>query len=116
MTQKYGDLNSTPFKFIDTEEGLDELVAHLEGVSEIAIDLEAHTNRSYSGFTCLIQVSTRTHDFIIDVIKLRKLIGGKLRAIFDDPDKVKVLHGSDMDIQWLQRDFGLYVVNMFDTG
>ena len=21
-----------------------------------------------------------------------------------------------MDIEWLQRDFGLYVVNMFDTG
>ena len=21
-----------------------------------------------------------------------------------------------MDIQWLQRDFGVYVVNMFDTG
>jgi len=21
-----------------------------------------------------------------------------------------------MDIQWLQRDFGVYIVNMFDTG
>lgn len=29
---------------------------------------------------------------------------------------MKVLHGSDWDILWLQRDFGLYVVNMFDTG
>jgi exosome complex exonuclease RRP6 len=29
---------------------------------------------------------------------------------------VKVLHGSDMDIQWLQRDFDLYIVNLFDTG
>ena len=29
---------------------------------------------------------------------------------------VKVLHGADKDIQWLQRDFGLYVANMFDTG
>jgi hypothetical protein len=26
------------------------------------------------------------------------------------------LHGADFDIQWLQRDFGLFVVNMFDTG
>ena len=28
----------------------------------------------------------------------------------------KVFHGADMDIGWLQRDFGIYVVNMFDTG
>ena len=28
----------------------------------------------------------------------------------------QVLHGADMDIQWLQRDLGVYVVNMFDTG
>ena len=29
---------------------------------------------------------------------------------------VQVLHGADSDIVWLQRDFGLYIVNMFDTG
>ena len=26
------------------------------------------------------------------------------------------MHGADQDIEWLQRDFGLYIVNMFDTG
>jgi exosome complex exonuclease RRP6 len=26
-----------------------------------------------------------------------------------------VLHGADSDIIWLQRDFGLYIVNLFDT-
>ena len=28
----------------------------------------------------------------------------------------QVLHGADSDVVWLQRDFGLYLVNMFDTG
>lgn len=27
-----------------------------------------------------------------------------------------MLHGSDSDIVWLQRDFGIYVANLFDTG
>lgn len=27
-----------------------------------------------------------------------------------------MLHGADGDVEWLQRDFGLYLVNMFDTG
>ena len=26
------------------------------------------------------------------------------------------MHGADSDIPWLQRDFGIYVVNLFDTG
>ena len=33
-----------------------------------------------------------------------------------DMQVLKVLHGADSDIVWLQRDFGIYVINMFDTG
>ena len=28
---------------------------------------------------------------------------------------MKVLHGSESDVAWLQRDFGIFIVNMFDT-
>jgi exosome complex exonuclease RRP6 len=28
----------------------------------------------------------------------------------------QVMHGADKDIVWLQRDFGIYVCNLFDTG
>ncbi len=28
---------------------------------------------------------------------------------------VQVFHGADMDVVWLQRDFGVYLVNLFDT-
>lgn len=27
----------------------------------------------------------------------------------------QVFHGADSDIEWLQRDFGVYVVRLFDT-
>ena len=63
-----------------------------------------------------MQISTREEDFIVDTLKLKKHLGDALRGIFDDPEITKVLHGADRDIEWLQRDFGLYVVNMFDTG
>lgn len=26
------------------------------------------------------------------------------------------MHGADRDIVWLQRDFGIYICNLFDTG
>ncbi len=87
-----------------------------ESVREIAIDLEHHNFRSYQGFTCLMQVSSRLKDFIVDTLKLRQVIGKYLRPIFADANKIKVLHGSDYDIEWLQKDFGLYIVNLFDTG
>ncbi|CAM9888257.1 unnamed protein product, partial [Sphacelaria rigidula] len=71
--------------------------------------------RSFQGLVCLMQLSTRSRDYIVDAVKLRGDIG-KLLPIFTDPSIVKVLHGSDSDILWLQRDLSLYVVNMFDTG
>ncbi len=62
-----------------------------------------------------MQVSTRTEDFIIDTLELRSKMH-LLNESFTNPKIIKVLHGSDSDIVWLQRDFGIYVVNMFDTG
>jgi exosome complex exonuclease RRP6 len=116
--EKYKLAEETEFLYVETVEDLKTLKDHLneERVLEIAIDLEAHTIRSYQGLTCLLQISTRFKDFIVDTLKLRSQIGDSLREIFDNPAKTKVLHGADMDIQWLQRDFGLYIVNMFDTG
>ena len=40
----------------------------------------------------------------------------RLLPLMCNPSIVKVFHGADMDVLWLQRDFRLYVVNMFDTG
>ena len=52
---------------------------------------------------------------MVDALKLRKQLG-KLNDIFTDKKIRKVFHGADYDVEWLQKDFGVYVVNMFDTG
>lgn len=62
-----------------------------------------------------MQISTRREDYIVDTLKIKNEVS-QLREVFDNPKIVKVLHGADFDIQWLQKDFGLYIVNMFDTG
>ena len=64
----------------------------------------------------MIQVSTRERDFVVDALALRSKMRAHLARHFEDATKQKVMHGADMDVQWLQRDFGIYVVNMFDTG
>ena len=54
-----------------TEEALRDCVDVLKGVKEFAVDLEQHYYRSYLGFCCLMQISTRTHDYLIDTLELR---------------------------------------------
>jgi len=108
-------LESTPFQFIDTVETLTSLASTLNSTTEFAVDLEHHSIRSYLGITSLMQISTRDSDYIIDVISLRRHMH-ILQEPFANPLIVKVLHGADWDVKWLQRDFGIYVVNMFDTG
>jgi ribonuclease D len=113
-------LDETQFKYIDTLDDLVWLCDHLgkknrATIKEISVDLEHHSYRSFLGFTCLMQISTRSSDFIVDTIKLRSELH-RLNEIFTDWTLVKVMHGADFDIEWLQKDFGIYVVNMFDTG
>ena len=108
-------INQTPFFFINTEESFSSMILNLERSSEIAIDIEHHSNESFLGYICLIQISTRTIDYVVDAIALRSIIP-LLNKVLSNPRILKVLHGADMDIIWLQQDFGCYIVNMFDTG
>eukprot|EP00178_Gracilaria_changii_P016730 TRINITY_DN48052_c0_g1_i1.p1 TRINITY_DN48052_c0_g1~~TRINITY_DN48052_c0_g1_i1.p1 ORF type:complete len:702 (-),score=104.24 TRINITY_DN48052_c0_g1_i1:61-2166(-) len=112
----YKPIQSTPCTFVATEEDLFNVVERLKTASSIAVDLENHSVRSFQGFICLIQISTREEDIVIDALRLRGSIHRALAPIFTDETIIKVLHGADRDVQWLERDFGIYVVNMFDTG
>ncbi|KZO96978.1 hypothetical protein CALVIDRAFT_563610 [Calocera viscosa TUFC12733] len=104
----------TPFAWVDTTEKLSEMLEQLRTAKEIAIDLEHHDYRSYWGIVCLMQVSTREGDWVVDTLALREELE-VLNDVFADPSIVKVLHGAHMDIIWLQRDLNLYIVNLFDT-
>ncbi|XP_059485454.1 exosome component 10 [Neocloeon triangulifer] len=106
--------DQTPLKYVDSPQELKHMQQHLRNYKEIAIDLEHHNYRSFQGFTCLMQISSRHSDFIVDTLKLRGELHC-LNEIFADPKIVKVLHGADSDVVWLQKDLGLYLVNMFDT-
>lgn len=83
-------------------EFIDELISN--NISEIAIDVEHHHLRSFAGVTCLIQISTKHADYLIDVLSINI---HKLNIITCDPKITKVLHGANSDILWLQKDCGI---------
>ena len=111
-----------PFTWVDTPKALEELSRKLRSVTEIAMDLEAHNYRSFAGFLCLMQISIRdgsagtVESFLIDTLALHRQLNAALADPLANPAIVKVFHGADSDMAWLQRDLGLYVVNLFDTG
>ncbi|KAI5478663.1 exosome complex exonuclease RRP6 [Pseudohyphozyma bogoriensis] len=113
--------DKTPYEWIGDLEAFKRCVEEVreagkEGKRELAVDLEHHDTRTWGGVTCLMQMSTRNKDYVIDVLvpEIRDHLE-ELNEFFADPTWIKVFHGSHSDIIWLQRDFGLYVVGLFDT-
>ncbi|KAJ3794444.1 hypothetical protein GGU11DRAFT_689806 [Lentinula aff. detonsa] len=105
---------STTFESVSNVTELQSMLDSLRGATEIAVDLEHHNYRSYWGFLCLMQISTRQKDWIVDLLELREELG-MLNEVFTNPNLAKIFHGAESDIVWLQQDFNIYIVNLFDT-
>ncbi|KAH8697060.1 putative exosome complex exonuclease Rrp6 [Talaromyces proteolyticus] len=112
---EFGPVESTQAIWVDTPEAVADMISELEEAKEIAIDLEHHDVHSYHGLVSLMQISTRNKDWVVDTLQPWREDLQQLNRVFTNPEILKVLHGSTMDIVWLQRDLGLYVVGMFDT-
>ncbi|KAL0960894.1 hypothetical protein HGRIS_005903 [Hohenbuehelia grisea] len=106
--------DDTPLNWVATPADFNAMLEKLRNAQEIAVDLEHHNYRTYGGFVCLMQLSTREEDWIVDTLMLREELT-ELNEVFTDPKIVKVFHGAESDIIWLQQDFNLYIVNLFDT-
>ncbi|KAI0813548.1 ribonuclease H-like domain-containing protein [Xylaria sp. FL0064] len=111
----YLPFESTTATFVDTFDGVLAMLEELRGATEIAIDTEHHDFRTYNGLLSLMQISTREKDWIVDTLQPWRHKLEVLNEVFADPNIIKVLHGAYMDIVWLQRDCGLYIVGLFDT-
>ncbi|CAI6012097.1 unnamed protein product [Closterium sp. NIES-65] len=170
-------LEDTPLAYVETREQLAAMAEEIKAEREVAVDLENHNYRSFQGFLCVLQLSTRRKDYVVDAVSLRGHIGPILGPMFADTRIVKlstrrkdyvvdaivlrgeigpvlgpmfadtrvvklstrskdyvvdaiamrgeigpllegahVMHGADSDVVWLQRDFGIFIANLFDTG
>lgn len=111
----YWPIDEKVVNMVETEEELSNMFEHLKKATEIAIDLEVsnhnycefssehgkymsnvfnvtfqhHSYRSFQGFVCLMQISTRKEDFIVDTLKLREQLY-ILNEIFTDTKVLKV--------------------------
>ena len=66
------------------------MLAELKQAKEIAIDLEHHDEHSYIGIVSLMQISTRTKDWVIDTLQPWRHELSILNEVFADPKIIKV--------------------------
>ncbi|MDD2851252.1 MAG: HRDC domain-containing protein [Desulfuromonadaceae bacterium] len=109
----YFHMQAGTCEIITTFERLAEVAAILSHQTEIAVDLEMDSLHHYREKVCLVQVSTRQDNWLIDPLALNSL--APLAEPLANPAIIVVMHGSDYDIRSLHRDFGIEVSNLFDT-
>lgn len=101
------------FKYIDTYESFNLLSEHIKQQNVIALDLEFSEDYSFHKITSLIQISTSTHDFIIDSIVLYNHVNTFLYDVMIDKNILKIFYGTQ-DVLALQRDFNIRVFPLVD--
>jgi len=108
------------FFLINTPEELATCAKELHDTNprELGFDLEMANVSKYCCTTCLVQLATSEKCYVIDV--LAPGVWAQMRAhlgcFFSNPNIVKIGHCiGGMDVSSLHRDFGIFVVNAFDT-
>ncbi|MBE9522790.1 MAG: ribonuclease D, partial [Proteobacteria bacterium] len=108
-------MNQTQPQYILVEKYPDlcRIGAALQKEEAIGVDLEADSMFHYQERVCLLQISTRTQNILVDPLAVKDV--SPLTPVFADSRVRKVFHGADYDIRSLYRDFGIEVHSLFDT-
>eukprot|EP00980_Cylindrotheca_fusiformis_P028977 scaffold22681_cov146-Cylindrotheca_fusiformis.AAC.9 len=105
---------------VDSPEKMRQCIRELEdaGVTELAFDLESHNKSKFQQLTSMLQLASSCgKEYVVDTLApgVWDTVNG-LAPVFANPSVVKIGHAiGGMDVQGLHRDFGIFVVNAFDT-
>ena len=102
-----------PCKYVDSDAAWRACLDELRTVDQFAIDLESNGLFAYRERICLIQISTRQTDYIID--PLAGLDFEPLGRMIADPRVENVLHASEYDLILMKREHDWDIHNLFDT-
>lgn len=81
----------------------------------LAVDTEANSMYAYYTRVCLIQLSTREMDYILDPLPFDAAALQPFGDLLANPAVEKVFHAAEYDLIGLRRDYNFVVNNVFDT-
>ncbi len=89
------------------------MLAALADEPALALDTEANSLYRYFHKVCLLQISTRRTDYLVDTLRLADISG--LQPLLADARIEKVFHAAENDILLLKRDHSFSFATIFDT-
>jgi ribonuclease D len=96
---------------VEDRGGLDRLLGILRAETVVALDSESNSFHAYRERVCLLQISTRHGDWVVDPLAVDvRPLGGVLCD-----GRETVLHGADYDVRCLAREYGWRFPRLFDT-
>ena len=100
-------------EYIETPEQLAKLVRRLAAEPLLGVDTEAAGYHRYLDQISLLQVSSRSENFLVDPLAIDDL--SPLASVLADRGVEKVFHDADYDLRILDRDLSMTVAGLFDT-
>jgi ribonuclease D len=90
---------------------LGALVEAVRSSPVVAFDTESNSFHVYRERVCLLQISTRAGDWIVDPFAVDVAPLGEVLC----DGRETVMHGADYDVRCLKREFGWRLPRLFDT-
>jgi len=106
------DLACQPVLINDPQK-FDQMLSQIKEKKRLAVDTESNSLYAYEESVCLLQISSKETDFVVDT--LTGLPISDLAPIFEDSLTEKIFHAAEYDVICLKRDFGFTFNNLFDT-
>jgi ribonuclease D len=104
-------LHATPPQLVQDAAGLSRLLDELRHEPAVALDTESNSFHVYRERVCLLQLSTREQDWVVDPLAVDVRPLGELLC----DGRETILHGADYDVRCLRREFGWRLPRLFDT-
>lgn len=97
LHQLHWKLEDRAYVFVNSKPQLVRALDDLSQHDVWALDMEFHNYHSLTGFACLIQISTSSTDFIVDVlahdVRHELQQGSRFRELLRDTSRLVVAHG-----------------------
>jgi len=98
--------------WIDTDRAFHEFCQQARTHTELAIDLEFHSEGRYTPLLCLVQLGLRDRFVVVDPFRVNL---APLAPLLMHPGIRKIVHAGGQDIALLRRETEATPVNVFDT-
>ena len=108
---KYPDVKPC---MVTDQEFFERVVEQALNAKHVSFDIESNGFYHYPERVCLIQLAVKNQIFLIDPLTLDDF--SILSKLFSDETVEKIFHAADYDIRSLDRDWGIRIHNLFDTG